>query len=80
MVVLRKLAMPVAGGVPCVGSIFFPEGFIKYSIIFRIVAISLQKLFFPQKVKHIPHVIITDITKESTKLYIHPMPVNEIKY
>ena len=36
--------------------------------------------FFPQKVKHIPHVIITDITKESTKLYIHPIPVNEIKY
>ena len=53
----------------------FHEGFIKYSI----VAISLQN-FFPQKVKHMPHVIITDITKEITKLYIHPIPVNEIKY
>ena len=36
--------------------------------------------FFPQKVKYMPHVIITDITKEITKLYIHPIPVNEIKY
>ena len=40
----------------------------------------IQKLFFPQKVKHMPHVVITDITKEITKLYIHPIPVNEIKY
>lgn len=38
------------------------------------------KNLFSQKVKHLPHVIITDITKESTKLYIHPIPVNEIKY
>ena len=40
----------------------------------------IQKLFFLQKVKHMPHVVITDITKETTKLYIRPIPVNEIKY
>lgn len=54
------------------------------------MAIPLQKLIFsPRKMptiaillikKHIPHVIITDITKESTKLYISPIPVSEIKY
>ena len=59
-------------------------------IIFRIMSIPLQKIIFsPRKMptiaillikKHIPHVIITDITKESTKLYISPIPVSEIKY
>ena len=47
---------------------------------FSVQLLFFFKNFFPQKVKHMPHVIITDITKESTKLYIHPIPVNEIKY